>query len=93
MPGDTTERQAGRVGIAGLDENLCLNQVRASLGIVTDGDVQRRAAYAGLWVWPPPEPLPGDLLDPEQAVEMKRRLEPATADSTPIEDTRGGIVT
>jgi hypothetical protein len=55
MPGDTTERQAlsadrqaGRVGIAGLDENLRLNQVRASLGIVTDGDAQRRAAYAGL---------------------------------------------
>ena len=78
MSGDTTERQAGHVGIAGLDENLRLNQARASLGIVTDGDAQRRATYAGLWVWPPPEPLPVDLLDPEQAAEMKRRLEPAT---------------
>lgn len=33
------------------------------------------AAYAGLWAWPPPEPLPVDLMDPEQAAEMKRRLE------------------
>ena len=36
------------------------------------------AAYAGLWAWSPPEPLPVDLLDPEQAAEMNRRLEPAT---------------
>lgn len=32
------------------------------------------AAYAGLWSWPPPEPLPLDLLDPDQAADMKRRL-------------------
>lgn len=32
------------------------------------------AAYAGLWSWPPPEPLPLDLLNPDQAADMKRRL-------------------
>lgn len=35
------------------------------------------AAYQGLWSWPPPEPLPLDLLDPEQVGEMKQRLQVA----------------
>jgi hypothetical protein len=35
------------------------------------------AAYQGLWAWPPPEPLPLDLLDGAQAVELKARLRTA----------------
>jgi hypothetical protein len=35
------------------------------------------AAYQGLWAWPPPEPLPLDLLDGAQAVELKARLRAA----------------
>jgi hypothetical protein len=35
------------------------------------------AAYQGLWVWPPPEPLPLDLLDVEQARELRRRYQVA----------------
>lgn len=35
------------------------------------------AAYQGLWSWPPPEPLPLDLLDMEQARELKRRYQAA----------------
>lgn len=35
------------------------------------------AAYEGLWSWPPPEPLPSDLLDVTQAVELKRRYQAA----------------
>lgn len=35
------------------------------------------AAYQGLWSWPPPEPLPLDLLDIDQAREMKVRLKVA----------------
>lgn len=31
------------------------------------------AAYEGLWSWPPPEPLPVDLLDIDQVKELKRR--------------------
>lgn len=31
------------------------------------------AAYEGLWSWPPPEPLPLDLLDIDQVKELKRR--------------------
>lgn len=31
------------------------------------------AAYDGLWSWPPPEPLPVDLMDAEQVKELKRR--------------------
>lgn len=32
-------------------------------------------AYADLWVWPPPNPLPTDPDDEDQVVEMKARLE------------------
>ena len=35
------------------------------------------SAYQGLWSWPPPEPLPVDLLDVDQAVELKRRYHAA----------------
>jgi hypothetical protein len=35
------------------------------------------AAYEGLWSWPPPEPLPIDLLDVDQALELKVRLQAA----------------
>lgn len=35
------------------------------------------AAYEGLWAWPPPEPLPLDLVDVAQAQEMKSRLQAA----------------
>ena len=35
------------------------------------------AAYAGLWEWPPPEPLPTDMFDLDQVVEMKARLHAA----------------
>ncbi|MCI0729663.1 MAG: hypothetical protein L0332_23525 [Chloroflexi bacterium] len=35
------------------------------------------AAYSGMWTWPPPEPLPLDLLDPEQVGELKRRYHAA----------------
>lgn len=31
------------------------------------------AAYEGLWSWPPPEPLPVDLMDMDQVQELKRR--------------------
>ncbi len=31
------------------------------------------AAYEGLWSWPPPEPLPVDLMDMEQMRELKAR--------------------
>lgn len=31
------------------------------------------AAYEGLWSWPPPEPLPVDLLDMAQVSELKQR--------------------
>ncbi|MBE2198095.1 MAG: hypothetical protein IAE79_05755 [Anaerolinea sp.] len=31
------------------------------------------SAYAGLWSWPPPEPLPVDMFDVEQVSELKRR--------------------
>jgi len=35
------------------------------------------AAYEGLWTWPPPEPLPVDLLDADQAQELKGRFQAA----------------
>ncbi len=35
------------------------------------------SAYEGLWNWPPPEPLPLDLLDAAQKAEMKNRLHAA----------------
>lgn len=35
------------------------------------------SAYQGLWSWPPPEPLPVDLLDIAQAVELKQRYHAA----------------
>jgi hypothetical protein len=35
------------------------------------------AAYEGMWSWPPPEPLPVDLLDVDQAIELKTRLQAA----------------
>ena len=35
------------------------------------------AAYEGLWSWPPPEPLPLDLLHVDQAAELKRRYQAA----------------
>jgi hypothetical protein len=35
------------------------------------------AAYQGLWAWPPPEPLPLDLLDIAQARELKARFQAA----------------
>jgi hypothetical protein len=31
------------------------------------------AAYEGLWEWPPPEPLPVDLIDINQVIELKDR--------------------
>ena len=31
------------------------------------------AAYEGLWSWPPPEPLPVDLMDMAQVAELKQR--------------------
>ena len=33
------------------------------------------AAYAGLIEWPPPDPLPIDLMDPEQVVELRKRYQ------------------
>lgn len=38
------------------------------------------AAYQGLWSWPPPEPLPTDLLDVEQARELKKRYQAAQSE-------------
>lgn len=35
------------------------------------------AAYEGLWVWPPPEPLPVDLVDVAQLLELKQRYQVA----------------
>lgn len=35
------------------------------------------SAYEGLWTWPPPEPLPIDLMDIDQRVELKQRLQAA----------------
>lgn len=35
------------------------------------------AAYDGLWTWPPPEPLPTDLLDSAQTMELKQRYQAA----------------
>ena len=35
------------------------------------------AAYEGLWSWPPPEPLPLDLMDVDQALELKTRYRTA----------------
>jgi hypothetical protein len=35
------------------------------------------SAAAGLWTWPPPEPLPLDLLDVDQAFELKSRYQAA----------------
>lgn len=35
------------------------------------------SAYEGLWNWPPPEPLPLDLLDIDQANELRRRYQAA----------------
>ncbi len=35
------------------------------------------AAYEGLWTWPPPAPLPVDMLDVGQVMEMKQRLQAA----------------
>ena len=35
------------------------------------------AAYLGLWAWPPPEPLPLDLGDVEQVVELSSRMKQA----------------
>jgi hypothetical protein len=35
------------------------------------------AAYQGLWAWPPPEPLPTDLLDAAQAAELRSRVQAA----------------
>lgn len=35
------------------------------------------SAYQGLWSWPPPEPLPVDLLDVDQAAELKQRYHAA----------------
>jgi hypothetical protein len=35
------------------------------------------AAYQGLWTWPPPEPLPLDLMDIEQVLDMKERFQAA----------------
>ncbi len=32
-------------------------------------------AYAGLWEWPPPDPLPTDPNDPDQVEDMKGRLQ------------------
>lgn len=32
------------------------------------------AAYAGLWAWPPPDPIPADLSDREQVVELSERV-------------------
>lgn len=35
------------------------------------------SAYQGLWSWPPPDPLPVDLLDAAQMVELKERYQHA----------------
>lgn len=35
------------------------------------------AAYEGLWSWPPPEPLPLNLMDIDQAMELKKRYQVA----------------
>ena len=35
------------------------------------------SAYQGLWTWPPPEPLPLDLFDLDQATELRQRLQMA----------------
>lgn len=35
------------------------------------------AAYDGLWSWPPPEPLPVELIDNAQRLELKRRYQVA----------------
>jgi hypothetical protein len=34
-------------------------------------------AYAGLWSWPPPDPIPSDLVDVEQRMELKARYHQA----------------
>lgn len=35
------------------------------------------AAYEGLWAWPPPEPIPSDLLDVDNVKELKARMQAA----------------
>jgi hypothetical protein len=35
------------------------------------------AAYEGLWAWPPPEPLPTNLIDRDERAELKKRLQTA----------------
>jgi len=35
------------------------------------------SAYQGLWTWPPPEPLPLDLFDLDQATDLRQRIQVA----------------
>jgi hypothetical protein len=35
------------------------------------------SAYAGLWSWPPPDPIPSDLVDVEQRTELRDRYQQA----------------
>ena len=35
------------------------------------------AAYEGLWTWPPPEPVPINLADEQERLELKKRLQDA----------------
>jgi len=46
------------------------------------------AAYAGLWEWPPPDPLPLDQHDPDQARELYQRVHQARLDLFGDEEVR-----
>jgi hypothetical protein len=46
------------------------------------------AAYDGLWDWPPPDPLPLDQHDPDQAQELYGRVHQARLDLFGDEEVR-----
>jgi hypothetical protein len=60
------------VGVAGINRDKI---VRA--GEMAANVRSLLAAYEGMWTWPPPEPLPLDLLDVAQAIELKSRYQAA----------------
>ncbi|MBU1750419.1 MAG: hypothetical protein KKA73_22270 [Chloroflexi bacterium] len=70
-----------------MDGQICMHSlegIAASLFTITECMAANLrsllAAYAGLWDWPPPDPLPLDQHDPDQAGDLYGRVHQARLD-------------
>lgn len=75
----TAERFAvvedGLITMFSLESNFRLRSFFTLIEMMAANLRSLLAAYEGLWSWPPPEPLPLDLMDIDQVVELKARMQ------------------